>query len=148
MIQITADNPYQAIVDIITDWCRGHGFDDFLVKISIDGEETTELLLYDGCLDEFQWETDWYEGQDVCLLGFRPLSEFQVHGFPPFNTNGDGLRDMSDEKLAKWLGDMIFPQCLVCPATDEPWCLDRDCFTVMLAWLRARAEGGADDGGY
>ena len=62
-------------------------------------------------------------------------------------TNADRIRAMSDEELANWLGDMIFPQCLVCPATDEPWCLDRDCFTVMLAWLRARAEGGADDGG-
>lgn len=65
-------------------------------------------------------------------------------------TNADRIRAMSDEELAKWLGDMIFPECLVCPATDEPWCLDRDCFTVMLAWLRAPADGARkevqDDG--
>lgn len=59
-------------------------------------------------------------------------------------TNADRIRAMSDDELAEWLGDMIFPQCLACPATDEPWCLDRDCFTVMLAWLRTRADGGAD----
>jgi len=94
-------------------------------------------MICDTCADKKYCEPHRKHGENVVICG--------AYKKPP--TNADRIRAMSDEGLANWLGDMIFPQCLVCPATDEPWCLDRDCFTVMLAWLRARAEGGADDGG-
>ena len=53
-------------------------------------------------------------------------------------TNFEKIKNMSAEELAKWLGDMIFPECGGCPADDTGWC--NDCYYKWLDWLRKKAE--------
>ena len=53
-------------------------------------------------------------------------------------TNADCIRAMSDEELAEWLGDMIYPECPCCPADDIGWC--EDCHERLLDWLKEEVE--------
>ena len=56
------------------------------------------------------------------------------HTHPPI-TNGDRIRAMSDEELAKILGD----KC-ICPPTSECEKLCGDCDVCWMEWLRHPAE--------
>lgn len=49
-------------------------------------------------------------------------------------TNADRIRSMTDEELADWFGDMIYPECVCCPADNVGWC--KDCKTKWLDWLK------------
>lgn len=83
MIKITPKNPYDEIAVIVKCWCEVNYYTDFIVTISLDGEETTEFLEFDGNVAEFIWLNDWWEGQtDIYLVGFRPLDAIKVYGFP------------------------------------------------------------------
>lgn len=53
-------------------------------------------------------------------------------------TNADRIRSMTDEELAEWLGDMIYPECVCCPADNDGWC--KDCKTKWLNWLKQEGE--------
>ena len=61
------------------------------------------------------------------------------HTHPPI-TNGDRIRAMSDEELAKILGD----KC-ICPPTSECEKLCGDCDVCWLEWLRQPAENQKED---
>lgn len=53
-------------------------------------------------------------------------------------TRGDCIRSKTDEELAEWLGNMIFPECVCCPADNDGWC--KDCKTKWIEWLKKEAE--------
>lgn len=53
-------------------------------------------------------------------------------------SNADRIRVMTDEELAEWLGDMIYPECVCCPADNDGWC--KDCKTKWLNWLKQEGE--------
>ena len=66
----------------------------------------------------------------------------EIKDYPPYldypkpykvQTNADRIRSMSDEELAKILGN----KC-ICPPTSE--CVD--CVACWLEWLQKPAEGG------
>ncbi|MBR5948238.1 MAG: hypothetical protein IKZ82_06265 [Clostridia bacterium] len=53
-------------------------------------------------------------------------------------TNADRIRSMTDEELAKYMGDMIYPECVCCPADETGWC--SDCYDKWLDWLKQEVE--------
>ena len=55
-------------------------------------------------------------------------------------TNADRIRAMTDEELAKWFGNLIYPECVACPADDNGWCGDETCVRKWLDWLKKEAE--------
>ena len=74
-------SPYAIIAEPIEKWSENNYYGDFLVTISIDRFETTEILEFE--LGEYVWENDWWEGQeDVKLLGFIPIDDIRIYGSP------------------------------------------------------------------
>lgn len=74
-------SPYAIIAEQIEKWSENNYYGDFLVTISIDGFETTEILSFE--LGEYVWVNDWWEGQeDVKLLGFIPIDDIRIYGSP------------------------------------------------------------------
>ena len=57
-------------------------------------------------------------------------------------TNGDRIRSMTDEELAKILGD----KC-ICPPSGECAKMSGDCVACWLQWLQQPAENTKEDGG-
>ena len=87
--KIESGNPYNEIADIVNSWCEKNHYDHFLVTIAVDGEETTEILEFDGGKAEFAWASDWWEGEkDVQLLGFQLIDNIRLYGFPPSDRVG------------------------------------------------------------
>ena len=75
-------SPYAIIVEPIEKWSENHYYGNFLVTISIDGFEDTEILMYEPG-NGYIWENDWWEGQeDVKLLGFMPIDDIRIYGSP------------------------------------------------------------------
>ena len=61
-------------------------------------------------------------------------------------TNADRIRTMTDEKLAKWLDNMVLncggndvPCRAFCPANENG---SADCNTAWLDWLKQEVEDG------
>lgn len=74
--------PYDTILEPIEKWCKENYFADFVVTISLDGQESTWFLEYDRNDFTFFWNEDWWEGEeDVRLLGFVPLAALRVFTF-------------------------------------------------------------------
>lgn len=73
--------------------------------------------------------------------GFVPYDDCQQE--EPKMTNADRIRSLSDEELAEWLGNMIYPECVCCPADDQGWC--SDCESKWIAWLKEEVEGDNDE---
>ena len=67
-------------------------YDAWLVKLSLDGRKTTEMLSYDR-EDGFTWANDWYEGESdvqvidfVCVNYVDPAMRWhsvKKEGYPP-----------------------------------------------------------------
>lgn len=60
-------------------------------------------------------------------------------------TNSDRIRQMTDEELAMWIADAIYPECFCCPADCDGW--DGECPDnpeKLLGWLKSPVE--VDDG--
>ena len=75
-------SPYAIIAEPIEKWSENHYYGDFLVTISIDGFETTEILSFEPG-DGYVWENDWWEGEEyVKLLGFIPIDDIRIYGSP------------------------------------------------------------------
>lgn len=84
LLECKTRDPYTEIVNYIEAWCQSSKgwYEDFLVTISRDDEEITEILFYTSS-GEFEWEIDWWEGEkDIKLLGFRPISDLKYYGNP------------------------------------------------------------------
>lgn len=58
-------------------------------------------------------------------------------------TNGDGIREMSDEDLAVLLAELGACECCTCKGTDHD-CLVKSCDEGICEWLQQ--EGGIRDG--
>lgn len=56
---------------------------------------------------------------------------------PPIQTNGDLVRQMSDEELARYYAKRI-ARCYGCEAVTED-----DCFECQMDWLKAPVREGA-----
>ena len=67
----------------------------------------------------------------MCTLSEEDCS---YHSRTVKQTNADRIRSMADEELAEWLGDMIYPECVCCPADNDGWC--KDCKTKWIEWLK------------
>lgn len=132
------ETPYESILRPIEEWCKKNGYFDFLVTILLDGNETTQVLEFDGDMADFVWLNDWWEGEkDVKLLGFSPIGDIRLHNYPcePM-TNYDSLIRKTPEEMAKWLGDKD-----TCPP--ECWKYlydDVDCAECWLAWMKQEAS--------
>lgn len=70
---------------------------------------------------------------DCALRGEENLKECKGH-IPM--SNADRIRSMTDEELAKILGD----KC-ICPPTSECAKMSGDCVACWIQWLRQPAEG-------
>lgn len=73
-MKINTDRPYDNVAEIISRWSEDNGYSDMVVLLKIDGDIETVYLGLNSCLD-YEWEYDWYEGGEVELLGFCPVSE-------------------------------------------------------------------------
>ena len=63
-------DPYTEVADYIASRVTLLDYGTWLVKLSLDDRETTELLNYDKD-DGFVWDNDWYEGEhDVKVIDF------------------------------------------------------------------------------
>lgn len=81
-IKLTSNDYYREVIDIVEDWSNKNYYDGMIVCLSVDGEKTNELLLI-GAMGEYLFEIDWWEGQkDVYLLGFTPISDLEIQGWP------------------------------------------------------------------
>ena len=112
--------PYDTIAEPIVKWCEENYYTDFIVTISIDDGEITEILEVDPLEDECIWVNDWWEGQkDVKLLGFVPISDIHVHGIPP-------EADVQPVKHGEWIDynpdNENDPRCIcsVCGSVEFP----------------------------
>ena len=80
-IDISNKNAYDAVCDVIREMTRNaDGYEvmtERIVRIrtTVLGE-SNELLLCDEF--DYYWETDWYEGGEVELLGFIDLDDVDV----------------------------------------------------------------------
>ena len=82
-IRIKSENRYDAVGAIVQEWCEKNYYTDFLVTLNLDGEESTELLLFDSPTVSFYWLSDWDEGQkNVFLEGFLPVESVIIRTFP------------------------------------------------------------------
>ena len=59
-------------------------------------------------------------------------------------TNGDKLRAMTDEEMAKGISRMA--HCVYCPVRDCTFCTDEECKAKWLSWLKAPVEEGENNG--
>lgn len=73
-MKINTDRPYDNVAEIISRWSEDNGYSDMVVLLKIDGDIETVYLGLNSYLD-YEWEYDWYEGGEVELLGFCPVSE-------------------------------------------------------------------------
>ena len=88
-IKIEGD-PYKEVADIVEKWCQQNYYSSALVTLSIDGRKTTELLSFNGYLMEFEWDNDWWEGEnEIALLGFEMLDNVYFYGYPKEETSSD-----------------------------------------------------------
>lgn len=71
-----------------------------------------------------------------CSLGECDQSE-TCAAYVPVITNADRIRSLSDEELAKILGD----KC-ICPPAGECAKMSGDCAACWLEWLQQPAERG------
>ncbi len=84
-VNITSNDPYTEVGNIVEDWCETHYYGDALVTLFIDGRVTTEYLEFNGDTMQFTWANDWWEGEkDIELIGFRMLGDIMFFG-PPNN---------------------------------------------------------------
>ena len=77
------------------------------------------------------------KNRSSCMM--PELNEYAILKCRLFNpidpqTRVDRIRSMSDEELAAWLGDLLYPECACCPVDCDGWC--DDCHGTMLSWLK------------
>lgn len=131
------ETPYETILRPIEEWCEKNGYFDFLVTILLDGNETTQVLEFDGNVADFVWLNDWWEGEkDVKLLGFSPIGDIRLHNYPckPI-TNYHSLISKTPEEMAEWFGTHA-----CCMA--EPFACNRpggSCKKCWSDWLKQEA---------
>lgn len=73
------------------------------------------------------------EGKQICSVCSNYMGwpdQFE----PKPKLRGDVIRSMTDEELAVWLGDLLYPECQCCPVDCDGWC--DDCHGTMLSWLK------------
>ena len=134
------ETPYETILRPIEEWCKKNGYFDFLVTILLDGNETTQVLEFDGDVVDFVWLNDWWEGEkDVKLLGFSPIGDIRLHNYPcePL-TNYDSLIRKTPEEMAEWLAKHN-EKSAVCPNFGARSC-QASCKQCWLDWLKQEAS--------
>lgn len=85
-------DPYTEVADYIASRVTLLDYGTWLVKLSLDGRQTTEMLSYDR-EDCFTWSNDWYEGEsDVHVIDFADVNDIDPamrwhsiakEGYPP-----------------------------------------------------------------
>ena len=81
-VDISKKSPYVAVIDLIREMTKENGCEcmfDRIVRIrtTILGE-SNELLIFDGEDADYYWQSDWYEGGEVELLGFIDVDDVEV----------------------------------------------------------------------
>ena len=71
------DSPYNMVENIIENWCSDNGYSDMMVLLKIDGQEE-KVYLECNASEIWTWEYDWFEGGEIELLGFCPVSEVMI----------------------------------------------------------------------
>jgi len=85
-IRVEGKDPYTEVADIIDGWCKKNYYSSALVTLLIDGRVTTEYLSFNGNDMNFEWETDWWEGEkEVVLIGFRMIDDVAFYGYPNYD---------------------------------------------------------------
>lgn len=98
----------------------------------------------------------WFGGNHACKechfiepsrnMTYSDLTDYlatAIKRCKPMKTNADRIRAMSDEELAKWMANTIFPECPCCPADCDGWdgkCPDNP--EKLLVWAKSPAEEG------
>lgn len=92
-IKVEEKDPYTEVAKIVDDWCRKNYYGSAFVTLSLDGRVTTEYLSFNGNNMEFEWDTDWREGErDVVLIGFRMRDNVAFYGYP--NSEDIGVKEI------------------------------------------------------
>ena len=80
----------------------------------------------------------------LCRKCWNELNEELGYKFEPYITNADVIKHMSDEKLARLIGDNV--DCCICKSMNEfdecPCDGVVGCEDIWLKWLRKEADGG------
>ena len=79
-VDISTKDPYTAVIDLIREMTKEDGCEcmfERIVRIRTTtlGESNELLLIDDG---DYCWESDWWEGGDVELLGFIDVDDVKV----------------------------------------------------------------------
>lgn len=78
---------YTAVGNIIEEWAKTNYYGEFIVHLRTSNlGESNELFLFEKP-GKYIWESDWYEGGEVELLGFIPVDYVKV---PPLREK-DGV---------------------------------------------------------
>ena len=93
-IDISNKSPYTAVIDVIRELTMEDGIEcmfERLVRIrtTILGE-SNELLLIDD--NDYVWESDWYEGGEVELLGFIDIDDVEIPLLDREEDNGTAIK--------------------------------------------------------
>lgn len=83
-IDISKKDPYDAVLDVVREMTKEAGFEcmfDRIVRIktTVLGV-SNELLLVEN--NDYVWQTDWYEGGEVELLGVIDVDDVEVPPLP------------------------------------------------------------------
>ena len=72
----SSKSPYDMVIDIIESWCTEKGYySDMVVSLKLDGIIYNAYLELNTDISGWTWEWDWFEGEEVELLGFCPVNE-------------------------------------------------------------------------
>lgn len=81
-VDISKKSPYVAVIDLIREMTKENGCEcmfDRIVRIRTTTlGESNELLIFDGEDADYYWQSDWYEGGEVELLGFIDVDDVEV----------------------------------------------------------------------
>ena len=70
------ENEYDAVINVIDDWCSHNHYTSFVVRLKNNGVE--ENVYLDCCDAVLGFDYDWYEGGEVELLGFMPIEDVEI----------------------------------------------------------------------
>lgn len=79
----TSVDAYQAAIEAIRELSKEDGMEfvcDRIVRLRVNGDETNEVLFATDA--GYEWLSDWWEGNDVELLGFINLHDVEVPTLP------------------------------------------------------------------
>ena len=77
-IDISKKNPYDAVADTIRNFYGFTTGETLVVRLKTGNLGVDTVLLMPTEFGTYEWDTDWYEGGDVDLIGYIPLNKISI----------------------------------------------------------------------